>query len=200
MWGVAAAVGAGGAAVVASILVLLSGSPASGAPADGDEQAAGTVATASRRAREDCSTRSEARFPGAFTRDTNLVVGPLALMGGTFTDAGTVREHGGNKFPLLVKAGHKVTVTIAPRGRRMAGLAYGPQRGGERTLRDSHASVTFVACRRGRTSGSSADGVAVTFWSGFVVARAPACVPLEITVDREPSPRRVGLSLGRRCP
>jgi hypothetical protein len=44
-----------------------------------------------------------------------------------------------------------------------------------------------------------ADAIAVTFWSGFVLAQVPACVPLEVYVDRERSPRRVGLPLGRRC-
>lgn len=192
-----------------ALVVLSGGSPApspSGAPAAGDERAA-TAATPSRRAREDCSTRSEARFPGAFTGDGNLVVGPLVLMGGTFTDANTVRKFGGNKFPLLVKAGHTVTVQVAPHGRRVAGLFY--SHGPSRTLDNAATRVTFVACRPGRAprryspngpSESSADGVAVTFWSGFVLTRTPACVPLNIYVDKEPSPRRVGLSLGRRCP
>jgi hypothetical protein len=48
-------------------------------------------------AREDCSTRSEASFPGAFTDARNLVVGPLVLIGGTYTDALTVYEYDGNK-------------------------------------------------------------------------------------------------------
>ncbi len=198
---VAAIASAVGVATVALVLVSSRGSPApspSGAPAAGDERAA-TAATPSRRAREDCSTRSEARFPGAFTDDGNLVVGPLVLMGGTYTDARTVRKFGGQKFPLLVKAGHTVRVQVGPRGRRVAGLAYGPLPEGETTMRDTYASVTFVACRPGGPSGSSADGVSVTFWSGFVLTRTPACVPLDIYVDKEPSPRRVGLSLGRRC-
>jgi len=164
-----------------------------------------------RGAREGCSTRSEADFPGAYTSPQNLVVGPLALIGGAYTDADTVREFGGNKFPLLVKSGHVVTVRVgrrAPRARRVAGLAYGvlPQR--ETTLRDTHRTVTFVACRPGKApdhyspsgpSGSHADGTSVTFWSGFVLARRPTCVALEIYVDNERSPRRVGLPLGRRC-
>lgn len=154
--------------------------------------------------------RSEAQFPRAFSSSQNLVVGPLVLVGGgAFTSVSTVREFGGQKFPLLVKAGHTVTVQLARRGRRVAGLAYGSLPQGERTMRDTATSVTFVACRPGRArrryspngpSGSSADGVAVTFWSGFVLTRAPSCVPLEIYVDAERVPRRVGIPLGRRCP
>ena len=101
-----------------------------------------------------------------------------------------------------------MTVRVARRARK-AGLAYGslPQQR-EARLRDTHRSVTFVACRPGRAtrdydpdgpSGSSADGVAVTFWSGFVLTRAPACIPLEVYVDGSATPQRVGLPLGRRC-
>ena len=159
-------------------------------------------------AREDCSTRSEASFPAA-SDPRNLVVGPLVLVGGAFTDARTVREFGGNKFPLLVAAGHTVTLRVARAARGSARLAYGPLPQGRRIrLRDAHRSVTFIACRPGKAprdyspngpSSSDAGGVAVTFWSGFVLTRAPACVPLEVYVDAEPSPRRAGLALGRRC-
>ena len=64
----------------------------------------------------------------ARTRDRrNRVVGPLALVGGaTFTDAATARRFGGNKFPLLVRAGHTVTVSVVPSARRTASLGYGP--------------------------------------------------------------------------
>jgi len=208
---VAAAASAVGVATVASVLVLSGGSPApspSTGPAAGNEHAAAgsSAVTRSRSARKDCSSRSEAQFPAAFTSPGNLVVGPLVLVGGgAYTPASTVREFGGQKFPLLVKAGHTVTVQLAPRGQRVAGLAYSH---GPRTLDNTATRVTFVACRPGRAprryspngpSESSADGVAVTFWSGFVLTRTPSCVPLDIYVDNEPSPRRVGLSLGRRC-
>jgi hypothetical protein len=158
--------------------------------------------------KEDCSTRSEANFPGAYTSPRNLVVGPLVLIGGAYTDAATVRDFGGNKFPLLVKAGHWVRVRIAQPGRRRTGLAYGLLPQHELALRDTHRSVTFVACRPGHApthyspdgpSASRADGTAVTFWSGFVLTTAPACIALEIFVDGAPSPERTGLALGRRC-
>jgi hypothetical protein len=168
-----------------------------------------SVATRFGGAREDCRTRSEASFPGGFTSPSNLVVGPLVLIGGADTPASTVRDFGGNKFPLLVTSGHTVTVRVGRRARDVAGLAYGPlpQRR-EVKLRDTHRSVTFVACPTGRPSrgydpdgpsASSADGMSVTFWSGFVLTRAPACIPLEVYVDGAAAPQRVGLPLGRRC-
>jgi hypothetical protein len=209
----AAIASAAAVAVVAAVLVS-SGGPTMSATRRGPAVDVERVAPASvptrppRRAREDCSTRSEASFPGAFTDPRNLVVGPLVLIGGAYTPASTVREFGGNKFPLLVKAEHTVTVELAPSAVGLAGLAYGPLPQGEVRLRDTYQAVTFVACRPGRPSrryrpggpsGSDADGVAVTFWSGFVLARAPSCVPLAVSVDDEHAPRRAGLSLGRRC-
>jgi hypothetical protein len=164
----------------------------------------------------DCSRRSEANFPGAFTSRRNLVVGPLVLDGaGGPTPASVVREFGGNKFPVLVKAGHTATVRLPRAVRRFAGLAYGglgnrllPQ--GEVRLRDTAHTMTFVACQPGRPtqgyrddgpSASYADGEAVTFWSGFVVTRVPVCVPLEVYVDDDPSPRQAVIDMGGgRCP
>jgi hypothetical protein len=169
-----------------------------------------TVANRPRGVVVDCATRSEANFPGAFTDRRNLVVGPLVLMGGGEpTPADVVWEFGGNKFPLLVKAGHTVTVRLPASARRFAGLAYGPQPPGKTRLRDTHRAITFAACAPGKPSatyrpdgpsGSSADGVAVTFWSGFVLTRRPACLPLEIQVDAELATRRALLNLGEpRC-
>jgi hypothetical protein len=167
--------------------------------------AAGTTIglDATRRPRgvvEDCSTRSEASFPRVFSDPANLVVGPLALVGAAYTPASTVLQFGGNKFPGLVRAGHRATVELSPRTRTVAGLAYGPLPQGEVHLRDAHRVVTFIACRRGEPSGSSADGKPVTFWSGFVLTRSPRCVPLRVWVDAERAPRRANLRMGvRRC-
>jgi hypothetical protein len=200
------------AAVAAAGLILVVADTKSTPPVL-DEVGAGTSRPPSRArragARENCSTRSEASFPGAFTDAANLVVGPLVLIGGASTDASTVREFGGNKFPLLVKAGHTVTIRLALQPPQVAGLAYGPlPQGRETKLRDTYRSVTFVACRPGKAtrryrpngpSGSYADGENVTFWSGSVLTRAPACLPLDVYIDGASSPQRVGLALGRPC-
>jgi hypothetical protein len=75
---------------------------------------------------EDCSTRSLASFPRAFSDPRNVVVGPLVLDGAAHTPPNTVRDFGGNKFPVLVRAGHRVTVALSRRALRVAGLGYGP--------------------------------------------------------------------------
>jgi hypothetical protein len=102
---------------------------------------------------------------------------------------------------VLVRDGHRVTVSLSRAARRGAGLAYGPLPEGEIGLRNAHRAVSFRACRRGGPSGSSHGGRPVTFWSGFVLVASPRCVPLSVWVDDEPEPRRIWLRLGRRpCP
>jgi hypothetical protein len=148
---------------------------------------------------EDCSTRSEASFGDAFTDPRNLVVGPFVLVGAAYTPASTVREFGGNKFPALVRAGHRVTAILSQGTRRVAGLGYGhlPQ-GVQLSPRAGHGAVTFIACGGRARSGSTADGQPVSFWAGFVLTRSPRCVPLDIWVDNEPSPRHTVLRMGVR--
>ncbi len=159
--------------------------------ADG-ERPTGALAT--------CAQQSLARFPHAFTSAGNLVAGPFVLVGGgRLTTADTVRMFGGNKFPVLVAAGHRVTVELTRRTRRFASLGYGPlPRNRTLAMADGHRVVTFDSCDR-RTAGSDASGRPVTFWSGFVLAQRPRCVALRVWVDAERTPRRVRLPLGRRC-
>jgi hypothetical protein len=178
------------AAMTAAAAAML----AAGAGSEARERPRGVV--------EDCSTRSEARFPAAFSDPRNLVVGPWVLVGGAFTPASTVRKFAGNKFPVLVRAGHRVTLVLSRRTRRVASLGYGPlPQGVNLAPRDGHRVVTFIACARRRPSGSTAAGEPVTFWSGFVLTRSPRCVALDVWVDGERAPRHTALRMGvRRCP
>lgn len=163
------------------------------APAD-------TVAERPVGAVANCAHQSSADFPRAFSSPGNLVVGPLVLVGGGRpTSAETVSAFGGNKFPLLVAAGHRVTVEV-PRGtRRFASFAYVavPQHR-PLAVADGHSVVTFRSCERRRAS-SDASGRPVTFWAGFVLAGRPQCLAFRVWVDTEAKPRRVKLPLGRRC-
>lgn len=198
------------AAAIAGI-TFLSWNPSGASPRAAERSSAelfslATPTTKLRGPRVGCSRRSGGDFPGAFSDSANLVVGALVLVGGARPQTPkTIREFGGQKFPLLVKAGHTVTVQLPQGARRSAGLAYGGvgARGdlpeGEVKLRDSARRMTFVACGRDERSGSQADGVAITFWSGFVLVRKPACVPLKVYLDHKNSPRRARLSLGRPC-
>jgi hypothetical protein len=167
---------------------------------DPKEGASPTVREASAKAATvDCSMRSMADFGPAFADPHNLVVGPLLLVGGAdVTSEAVVLAHDGQKYPLLVKAGYTVTVSVPAEARSFAGLAYGPLPQGQLRVRDAHDEITFVACDRDEPSGSRAGGP-VTFWSGFVMTSVPTCLPLDVRVDDETTPRRVEISLGSEC-
>jgi hypothetical protein len=150
--------------------------------------------------RRTCSARSEADFPGAFTSVHNLVIGPLAMIGAS-GQAGFEPSFGGNKFPLLVQNGHRVTLALSRHTyRRGAALAYGRLRRDRTGVRRGYRVITFVACQDGEESGSTADGTPVTFWSGGILARSRRCVPLRVSVDDETAPQRAVIRMGvRRC-
>jgi hypothetical protein len=156
-------------------------------------------ATPARAVTVDCSMRSMADFGPAFIDPHNLIVGPMLFVGGAeVTSEAVVLAYDGQKFPLLVKAGHTVTMSLPPEARSFAGLAYGPLPEGRVRVRDAHDEITFVACDRDEPSGSSAGGP-VTFWSGFVMTSVPTCLPLDVYVDDEAAPRRVEIALGAGC-
>lgn len=155
--------------------------------------------TSSQAVTLDCSTRSMADFGPAFADPHNLVVGPLLLVGGAeATSEALIRAHEGQKFPLLVKAGHRVRMSVPAEAKSFGGLAYGPFPEGEIRARDAHDEITFVACDRDEPSGSKAGGP-VTFWSGFVMTSVPTCLPLDVYVDEESTARRIEMSLGADC-
>jgi hypothetical protein len=93
-----------------------------------------------------------------------------------------------------------VTIELSRRTRETASLAYGPLPSGEVRFPEGHRTVRFAACRRGHSSGSSAGGKPVTFWSGGILAKSPRCVALSVFVDGAPTPRHRVVRLGeRRC-
>ena len=161
------------------------------------------LAAEHKRARqvETCSGRSEASFPAAFDDPANLVAGPFVLVGAALsTTAGMLESLGGQKHPVLVRAGHEVTLSVPTSARAHVSLGYGTLPQGNVGHQDGHPAVTFAACEPDEHSGSSvAPGEPVTFWSGFVFAREPSCAPLDIYVDGEAKPQRIETPLGRRC-
>jgi len=133
----------------------------------------------------------------AFRSRRNLVVGPLAMTGAADIPGGYNAAAHGNKFPLYVLAGHRVTVSLTRGTRGLAGLAYGPLPEGDVGVPEAHRVITFIACRPGEYSaGWGGPAGRVSFWAGGVVADSPRCVPLLIWVDNERSPRRAVVHLG----
>jgi hypothetical protein len=146
----------------------------------------------------DCAMQSMADFGDAFGDPQNLVVDPLVLVGGAMpVSEAVVLAHDGQKFPLLVRAGRTVTVEIPSAFRKTTGLAYGPLPQGRVRVSDAHDSIRFVSCGRDE-AGSTARGP-VTFWSGFVMTSVPICLPLDVYVDDDATPRRVRIALGKPC-
>lgn len=120
---------------------------------------------------------------------------------GRDTSLATIREFGGNKFPVLVRAGHTVTLVLSRRAHRSASLFYAIGSGAALTqtrVRDGRRAITFRACSA-RRALSDADGEPVTFWSGFVVVSKPMCLRVTAWVDAQPMPRRARIALGRHC-
>jgi hypothetical protein len=186
-----------GAVAVTAAAAVLAAADDPGATRASNPPSAG-AADHPRGVRVGCRDRSMADFPGAFSDPGNLVIGPLVFVGGVTTandSPATILEFDGQKLPVLVRAGHVVTLRIPKHRRDFARLAYGPLPQGRVRLKDAHHTVTFKACRRGQRSGSTAPEP-VTFWSGFVMVREPGCVPLLAWVDDEPSPWRQVISLG----
>lgn len=161
--------------------------------------AANATAKTPRGAIANCATQSGASFPGAFTNPRNLVIGPLVMVGAAGIPAFAASFHG-QKFPLLVRAGHRVTLELSRLTRKGAGLAYGPLPQGDVNVPDAHRIVNFTACRRGERSASDVDGKPVTFWSGGVLVLSPRCVPIRVWIDGARAPRRVTIRIGvERC-
>lgn len=133
----------------------------------------------------------------AFRASRNLVVGPLAMVGASEIPGGYNAAAHGNKFPLYVLAGHRVTLALTRETRGRAALAYGPLRQGDVGVSEARRVITFVACRRGEYSPNSGGPAGrVSFWAGGVVANEPRCVPVLIWVDNVRASRRAVIHLG----
>jgi hypothetical protein len=166
--------------------------------------AAGTAIAAAPRAPEGapatCGHQSSASFPRS---GRDLVVGPLVLVGARAdTSAETVARFGGQKYPALVLAGHRVTIELAREAEPSMSLYYADDHhtaaGGERTVAAGHRVVAFRSCSKAR-AGSAYAGRDATFWSGFVLTTKPRCVALRVWVDGARTPRRARIPLGRPC-
>ncbi len=147
-----------------------------------------------------CRTQSSARF---FKSAHNLVVGPLVVVGGRdYSSPEVIAEFGGQKYPAVVLAGHRVTVELSRGVRRSTSLLYAddkwklPDR--DPAVRDGHRVVGLRACTSDQAR-SRYDGRKATFWSGSVLTTVPRCLSLRIWVDDGRTPRRARIALGKRC-
>ena len=176
----------------ALLAVLVSGTLAGAALAATPRPPEGAPAT--------CRHQSSAGFRSSAH---DLAVGPLRMIGAReYVSPAVIARFGGQKYPMVLLAGHRVTVELPRAVRSTTSLFYADdhwkQPDGERTVGDGHGVVAFRACTAAR-AGSSYDGRDATFWSGFVLTTAPRCLKMRISIDDEPTPRRVSIALGKRC-
>lgn len=191
------------ALLILLIAVAVAGAAVAVIGTDGDETNGPRLAALQQRpvgAPATCRHQSSAGFP---KRARNLVVGPLVLVDGRkYSPPELIARFGGQKYPAVVLAGHRVTVEL-PRGvQRSTSLLYADDNwelpDGERTVTDGHRVVDFRACATGHGTSTYEEGEA-TFWSGFVLTTVPRCLRLRVWVDDERTPRRAYLPLGKRC-
>ncbi|HEY6759358.1 MAG TPA: hypothetical protein VI318_07700 [Baekduia sp.] len=147
-----------------------------------------------------CRHQSSAGFP---TSARDLVVGPLVLVGARgYSSPEAIAQHGGQKYPALVLAGHRVTVELPRTVQHSTSLLYADdhwnQPDGPRTVGDGHRVVEFRSCATHR-AGSSYGRRKATFWSGFMLTSVPRCLRLRIWVDDARTPREAHIPLGQRC-
>jgi hypothetical protein len=147
-----------------------------------------------------CRHQSLATFPKSVR---NLVVGPLVLVGArSYSSPEDIATFGGQKYPAVVLAGHRVTVELSRAVQGSTSLLYADDASrlsdGERTVDDGHRVVELHACSSDRAESSYA-GRKATFWSGFVLTTVPRCLKLRIWVDDERIPRHARIPLGKRC-
>jgi hypothetical protein len=165
---------------------------------------AGVAVAAAPRRPEGAPATCRHQSSAAFSKSAgNLVVGPLVLVGAReYSSPEAIARFGGQKYPAVVLAGHRITVELSPTVQRSTSLLYADDHwrlpDGERAIGDGHRVVEFRACATGR-GGSSYGRSKATFWSGFVLTTVPRCLKLRIWVDDERTARLAHIPLGKRC-
>lgn len=98
-------------------------------------------------------------------------------------------------LPVNMPDGTYAWVRVAGPSRRTFRFLYGDAgTGGSYTLRDGQEGITFAACRPGQDQGAY-PGI-TQFWGGFVVAKVPECVTLDVWTRPSSRPIRVTLAIG----
>jgi hypothetical protein len=97
-------------------------------------------------------------------------------------------------LPVIMADGSHASVKVVGPSVRYFRFLYGPANGGGRyTLSDGQDAITFTACQRGQDTEHSG---LTEFWGGFVVARVPECVSLEVLTQAAVPPVRLTLAVG----
>jgi hypothetical protein len=112
------------------------------------------------------------------TEPSGISAGPLTLEG--LTGRRVVKAR------AIVESGAAVTIAVAPEDRDRAGLLYGPDWNGPRTLAEAYRVVRLEGCSDTTTGGGAAR------FEGGIVRRGRGCVALQIHSGGETYRRRAG--------
>jgi len=98
-------------------------------------------------------------------------------------------------LPVNMRDGTYAWMRVVGPSRHAFRFLYGDAgTGGSYTLRDGQEGVTFAACRPGQDT-SVYPGI-TEFWGGFVVAKVPECVTLDVWTRPSSRPIQVTLAIG----
>ena len=142
-----------------------------------------------------CGSRGEGNKPQALPSPLGVRVGPVVI----WPSIRRTQDYGANgwafytKAPIVLPAGTKVVLAVAPEAKHLAGFQSGTALGWV-------SSVRFEACRE-RTPSFAYDGTVgkyTGFPFAFGLARRSLCVPLEVWLDGSDTPIRKMVPFGRR--
>ena len=131
-----------------------------------------------------------------------LRIGPLSLTNLANPQAIQGIGHGeDNRYPVLesialLRAGHQVAVSVAPRERSSVGLLYDKSKFRDDGLyrpSELNAEVVFRACK------NSSFNRGISQFDGGVVVSRPLCVELDFRIDTDTRLFRQRIAYGRRC-
>jgi hypothetical protein len=135
----------------------------------------------------------------AGVREHAATVGPLTLLAIEGGRRSAVEPSGVVKVMALVRTGETVTVVVPEGERRRLSLLYDFGRGPKRDFRlsDGTSSVRFEAC----TASQPYPGEHETQFNGGFFVRGPQCALLDVWVEGQTGPSRLGVEIGGRpCP
>jgi hypothetical protein len=161
--------------------------------------AAATAAPADRPPVEDlrhCGTRGDGNKPQRLPTTPGVRIGPLVI----WPSVRRVEQYGHPnwayyvKAPIILPARTKAVLAVAPEATSLVAF----QARGNRFV----STVRFEACREREPAFPGAYrgtvGKYTGFPFGFVLARRPSCVPLEVWIDGRAEPIRRLVPFGRR--
>lgn len=155
-----------------------------------------TIGPAPRGMSQNCADQIDGEYARNWQR-RSIHVGPLWLVDaqnmGASRDGSSPLPFG--DLPINVQDGAHARITVAGPSRAYFRFLYGAaDTGGRYTMNSGQLSVSLTGCRPGQDWGIY-PGL-TEFWGGFVVARVPACVSLDVWTKAHQPPTKITFIVG----